>query len=271
MEAITLKHLKIALFLGLIGLLAGAFLVPYQLESLKNTLTAAEYEKVMDTISFPFPVMISIVAFQIGLITTVFSWIGLKLTKRTGLSLPLLQTWLLEKKKPVLDRAALKLALIGGAIGSIVMVLMDVLLFQPHIPKLGNGEGVVWWKAVLGGVLYGGIVEEVLMRLFLMTLIIWLLAFIFKKYRNSIPSSFYWIGIILAAFIFSAGHLPATEALYGELSSILIVRSFLLNGILAIFFGYLFWKKGLEYAMIAHMMVHVVTQLIVLPLLKLVS
>jgi hypothetical protein len=76
METITLNHLRIALFLGLLGLLAGAFLVPYQLESLKNTLTAAEYEKVMDAISFPLPVMISIVAFQIGLITIVFSWIG---------------------------------------------------------------------------------------------------------------------------------------------------------------------------------------------------
>jgi membrane protease YdiL (CAAX protease family) len=265
-----LKHFKISLFLGLLGLIAGAFLVPYQLESLRNTLTAADYEKIIGAVPVPLPVMISIAALQISLVTTILSWIGLKLTERTGLSLPLLQTWLLEKKKPVIDRTALKLALIGGTIGSVFMVLADFFLFQPHIPKLGNGEGVVWWKATLGGVFYGGIVEEVLMRLFLMTLIIWLISFIFKKYRDSIPSSFYWIGIILAALIFSAGHLPATEGLYGELTSILIARSFILNGFLAVFFGYLFWKKGLEYAMIAHMMVHIVTQLVILPLLKLV-
>ncbi|WP_172827317.1 CPBP family intramembrane glutamic endopeptidase [Fictibacillus arsenicus] len=266
-----MKHLKIALFLGLLGLLAGAFVVPFQLESLKNTLTAVEYAKMMDAFPFPLPVMIIIASLQIGILTTILSWIGLKLTERTDLTLPLLRTWIAEKKKPVIDRSALKLALIGGAIGSFFMILTDLFLFQPHMPKLGNGEGVVWWKATLAGVLYGGIVEEVLMRLFLMALIVWLLSFIFKKYRETIPLSFYWIGIILAALLFSAGHLPATEVLYGELNTLIIARSFILNGVLAIFFGYLFWKKGLEYAMIAHMMLHVVTQLVLLPIIKLVS
>lgn len=263
-----MKHLKIALFLGLLGLLAGAFVVPFQLESLKNTITAAEYEKVMDSIPVPLPVMISVAALQIGLLSFVLSWIGLKLTERTGLTLPLLRKWIAEKKKPVIDLSALKLALIGGVIGSLFLVITDLFLFQPHMPKLGNGEGAVWWKATFAGVLYGGIVEEVLMRLFLMTLIVWLLSFIFKKYRETIPSSFYWIGIIVAALLFSAGHLPATEALFGELNNIIIARAFVLNGVLAVFFGYLFWKKGLEYAMIAHMMLHVVTQLVLLPLIK---
>lgn len=265
-----MKHLKIALFLGLLGLFAGAFVVPYQLESLKSALSEADYEAIVGKAPVPLPVMIAAAAFQIGLITTVLSWIGLKLTERTGLTLPLLKTWLLEKKKPVIDRTALKVAVIGGAMGSLLLVATDVFLFQPRIPKIGNGEGVVWWKAVLGGVFYGGIVEEVMVRLFLMTLIVWVLSFIFRKNSNTIPLSFYWIGITLAALIFSAGHLPATEALYGELTALLILRSFMLNGILAVFFGYLFWKKGLEYAMIAHMMVHIVTQLILLPILHLV-
>jgi membrane protease YdiL (CAAX protease family) len=266
-----MKHLKIALFLGLLGLLAGAFVVPFQLESLKNTLTAAEYAKIMDALPFSMPVMISIASLQIGLLSFVLSWIGLKLTERTSLALPLITTWIAEKKRPVIDPSALKLALIGGAIGSFFMVLTDLFLFQPHMPKLGDGEGAVWWKATLAGVLYGGIVEEVLMRLFLMTLMVWVLSFLFKKHRETIPSSIYWIGIILAALLFSAGHLPATEAIFGVLNGLIIVRAFVLNGVLAVFFGYLFWKKGLEYAMIAHMMVHVVTQLVLLPLIKLIS
>lgn len=266
-----MKHLKIALFLGLLGLLAGAFVVPFQLDSLKDALTAAEYAKIIDTIPFPMPVMISVAALQIGLLSFILSWIGLILTERTDLALPLLHSWLIEKKKPVINKSALKLALIGGASGSLFLVITDLFLFQPHMPKLGNGEGAVWWKATLAGVLYGGIVEEVLMRLFLMTLIVWLLAILFKKSRETIPTFFYWIGIIVAALLFSAGHLPATEALFGELNNIIITRAFILNGVLAVFFGYLFWKKGLEYAMIAHMMLHVVTQLALLPLIKLIT
>lgn len=265
-----MKHLKIALFLGLLGIIAGAFVVPFQMESMRITLGEAEYEKITGEMPFPLPVLFAIVSLQLGVMTAVLGWIGLKLTERTGLSLPLLQAWLLEKRKPAVDRAAVKLAVIGGAIGAIFLVFSDMFLFQPHLPKIGTGESVVWWKAVLGGVFYGGIIEEVFIRLFLMTLIVWLLSFIFKKQKGTIPSSFYWIGIILAALLFGAGHLPATEALFGELTSLIIARALILNGVLGILFGYLYWKKGLEYAMIAHMMVHIVTQLILLPLLKLV-
>ncbi len=264
-------YFKLALFLGFLGLIAGAFVVPFQMEMLKNTLGDAEYNKIIDAAGIPVPVGIALATLQIGVLSTVLGWIGLKLTARTGLSLPLLQTWILEKKKPVLNYGAIKLSLIGGAIGAAFIVFTDLFLFQPHLPKLGSGESAVWWKATLAGVLYGGIIEEIFMRLFLMTLIVWLLSFFFKKNQDAIPSSFYWIGIILAALLFSAGHLPATEAIFGELTSLLIARAFILNGVLAMLFGYLYWKKGLEYAMIAHMMVHVVTQLALLPIIKLVS
>ncbi|MFG6495718.1 CPBP family intramembrane metalloprotease [Fictibacillus sp. UD] len=265
-----MKHLNIALFLGLLGIIAGAFVVPYQMELMRTTLGEAEYKKIISEIPVSIPIMITMMSLQLGIMTTVLGWIGLKLTERTGLSLPLLQAWLIEKTKPAVDRSAVKLAVIGGAIGAIFLVIMDLLLFQPYLPKIGTGESVVWWKAVLGGVFYGGIIEEVFIRLFLMTLIIWLLSFIFKKRKDSVPTSFYWIGITLAALLFGAGHLPATEAIYGDLNSLIITRALVLNGVLGILFGFLYWKKGLEYAIVAHMMVHIITQMVLLPLLKLI-
>jgi hypothetical protein len=150
-------------------------------ESSKVTLGEAEFTKIIDDILVPLPVMFIIAAVQIGIFTTVASILGLILIKRTGLSLPLLNTWLIEKKKPVIDRSGIKLAVFGGAIGAILMVITDIFLFQPFMPKVGMGEGVSVWKALVAGVLYGGIVEEVLVRLFLMTLIVWLLAVLFKK------------------------------------------------------------------------------------------
>jgi membrane protease YdiL (CAAX protease family) len=266
-----MKHLKIALFLGLLGMVAGAFVVPYQLETLKVTLGEAEFTKIMNDIPVPLPVMFAIAAVQIGIFTTVASILGLILINRTGLSLPLLNTWLIEKKKPVIDRSGIKLAVFGGAIGAILMVFTDIFLFQPFMPKVGTGEGVSVWKALVAGVLYGGIVEEVLVRLFLMTLIVWLLAVLFKKQAETIPSYFYWTGLIIASLLFSAGHLPATSAIFDGLTPLIIARAFVLNGVLGVLFGYLYWKKGLEYAMFSHMTVHIVTQLILLPLLKLVS
>jgi membrane protease YdiL (CAAX protease family) len=264
-----MKQLKIALFLGLLGLIAGAFVFPYQLEALKISLGEDEYTKMINSIPVSITVAGIAATIQIGILTTVLSWIGLTLTSRTGLTLPIIKTWLTEQKKPVIERSGVKLAVIGGAIGALFMVLADFLIFQPHIPKLGNGENVTWWKALFGGVLYGGIVEEVLLRLFLMTLIVWILAVLFKKKKGELPDVFFWIGLIVAALLFSAGHLPATEKLYGELTPILITRAFVLNGVLGFLFGYLYWKKGLEYAMLSHMVVHIVNQVILLPLLNL--
>lgn len=50
---------------------------------------------------------------------------------------------------------------------------------------------------------------------------------------------------------FRALHLPATAALVG-LTPLLLLRAFLLNSIGGGAFGWLYWKEGLESAMIAH-------------------
>lgn len=93
-----MKYFRLALFLGLLGLIAGAFVVPFQMEMLRNTLGEAEYEKIIEATGIPAPIGIMLAALQIGILSTVLAWIGLKLTNRTGLSLPLLQTWIVEKR-----------------------------------------------------------------------------------------------------------------------------------------------------------------------------
>src|SRR5699024_10399566 len=93
---------------------------------------------------------------------------------------------------------------------------------------------------------------ELMLRLFVMTLIVWIIAVIYKKDKNSIPKSVYFTAIVLTALLFGLGHLPATDQVFGELTTIIVVRALVLNGLLGLWFGYLYWKKGLEYAMIAH-------------------
>ena len=98
------------------------------------------------------------------------------------------------------------------------------------------------------------------MRLFFMTFLVWLLAKFFAK--KEVPSALYWIGILLSALLFGIGHFPLAREVFGSLTPAVILRTLLANGLLAVLFGYLYWKKGLEYAMISHMtadvMLHVV-------------
>lgn len=107
---------------------------------------------------------------------------------------------------------------------------------------------------------YGGINEEVLLRLFLFILAYFLLRKIFKFELQS-RVTFLWIANVVVAIIFGLGHLPAALKL-AEPSSFEIFRVLLLNGIPSIVFGWLYWSRGLWTAMTAHftadLMVHVI-------------
>jgi membrane protease YdiL (CAAX protease family) len=71
------------------------------------------------------------------------------------------------------------------------------------------------------------------------------------------PGAIVWVAIIGSAILFGVGHLPAATAMVGNLSAAavgLIIGSNAAFGIVA---GYLFWRWGLEAAMIAHVLAHV--------------
>lgn len=115
---------------------------------------------------------------------------------------------------------------------------------------------------VIASILYGGIVEEILMRLFFMSLIAFLIFKIFYRGREEIPTRVFVIANIVAAILFAAGHLPATLITFGELTPMLLFRCFLFNGGFGILFGWLYRKYGLSYAMLSHMTVHIVSKII---------
>ena len=75
---------------------------------------------------------------------------------------------------------------------------------------------------------YGAIPEELLMRLGLMTLLVWVGA---RLTRSAVPSpAGVWTAIVATALLFGAGHLPTTAAML-PLTPLVIARALLLNGI----------------------------------------
>lgn len=89
---------------------------------------------------------------------------------------------------------------------------------------------------------------------------------VIRRDFEQMPSIAYWVIIGVAAVVFGALHFPATIMLFGELTPMLTFRGFLLNGIGGMVFGYLFWKYGIEYAILCHMMTHMGMQLVFIPL-----
>ena len=109
---------------------------------------------------------------------------------------------------------------------------------------------------------YGGIFEEILMRLFLMSLFAWIIAKIFYRKEKVIPIHVFVIVNIVCALLFAAGHIPSTIQLFGYVDALILFRCFLLNGTFGLAFGWLYRKYGIQYSMLAHFGCHFVSKLI---------
>ena len=114
---------------------------------------------------------------------------------------------------------------------------------------------------MITGLLVGGIIEEVMMRLFFMSLVVFVISKILKK--KEIPTIVFIIGNFLAALLFAAGHLPSTAAMTA-LTPVIIFRCFLFNGGLGMAFGYLYRKYNIRYAMLSHGLAHLIADILML-------
>jgi membrane protease YdiL (CAAX protease family) len=106
--------------------------------------------------------------------------------------------------------------------------------------------------------LYGGITEEILLRWGFMTLLVWLPRRFLQKGQDKPRTAFIVGAIVVSSVVFALGHLPIAFLLIPEGSLALTTYVIIANSAFGLIAGYLYWKKGLESAIIAHMLTHVV-------------
>ena len=105
-------------------------------------------------------------------------------------------------------------------------------------------------------------IEEVMLRLFMMSLIAYIAWKIFFRKEPIPPTGVIIAANIIAALLFAAGHLPSTMQMFGQITPMIMVRCFLLNGVAGLVFGYLYRKYGIQYSMMAHAGAHIVWKII---------
>lgn len=71
-----------------------------------------------------------------------------------------------------------------------------------------------------------------------------------------------WLAIAVSALLFGVGHLPVASYLIGSLSGPVVLFVVGLNATCGLLFDWLFWRRGLESAMVAHAMTHLVSHLL---------
>ncbi len=157
----------------------------------------------------------------------------------------------------------IKLAFVVGIIFAVVVLGLDALI-NPFAgtelaDDLATGEAPTigsLFTQLLTGLLYGGIVEELLLRWGVMTLLVWLGWWAAQRGQGAPRPVLVWAAIILAAVLFGIGHLPALAGMV-TLTPLIVVRTVLLNALGGLVFGWLFWRRNLETAMVAHAATHV--------------
>lgn len=160
-------------------------------------------------------------------------------------------------------RLDLRLAVVAGLAVAVALMAIDA--------AAGGSLGPAWqavraqadaspaWPTLLLGLLYGGLAEEVMMRWGLMSLLVWVVLRVPRRQAARRPprsTAAAWTGIGVAALVFAAAHLPAL-AQEVALSVPIVARTLALNLLAGIAYGWLFWRRSLETAMLAHATTHI--------------
>jgi hypothetical protein len=182
-----------------------------------------------------------------GVLLAIAAVAGTRFGPRVGLSTPIIDAALSRQR---FLGGALTIAVVAIGIGFIVTIAaiaLDLVVFAPLLAQAQVAplkSAPPFWTGVLYA-LYGGLAEETVVHYGALSLLVWLFAKISRG-----PGA-YWIAIVVAAVLLGIGHVASTAA-FLPLTPVVVTRVITLNVVAGVPLGWLYWRRGLESAMVAH-------------------
>lgn len=201
-----------------------------------------------------------------ALLLLVFTAVGTLLAHRVGLRSHLADRARSGASPGAGVRADVPVAVVVGVVVALCIAAADML----SRPLLGDAAAALaqleaeqprTLMFTLAGILYGGITEELITRWGLLSLLAWVAWRVLQRGRGAPHPVIIWTAIVLSAVLFGAGHLGVVAA-HMPLTTEVVVRTVALNAAGGAAFGWLFWRRSLEAAMVAHASSHVIFTLI---------
>jgi membrane protease YdiL (CAAX protease family) len=189
--------------------------------------------------------------------------IGLWLATLTGLGAPLLDNWTrglsVAGRLRAMLPAPIGVGILVGVLGIVIPLAAQSLL----APAAQNSPAPnpPAWQGLLAS-FSAGVTEEVLLRLFVMTLLAWLGGLLSRRPNGQPTMAVIWVANVLAALLFGAAHLPAQAAIT-PLTPMVVAAVIGLNALGGVFFGWMYASRGLESAMISHASADIVVHVLV--------
>jgi len=205
------------------------------------------------------PALKLLTVIQQAIILAVAVLVGVVLASKVGLSSPVAEAAASGGDSVSAFKPQIIPGIVGGLTGGVSLVLIAAALkpfLSPEVlARLGEYGKILPLPTRL---LYGGIIEELLLRWGLMTLLVWAAWQLFQKGQDRPKPAFFVGAVLISSVVFAIGHLPMAFMLFPELTLALKLFVIVGNSAFGLIAGYLYWKKGLESAMIAHALTHVV-------------
>jgi hypothetical protein len=185
--------------------------------------------------------------------------VGVGLAPKVGLSAPLAESAAGGRQLIPALRPQVVPGVVGGFLGGVAIVI-SWLVLKPFLPPefVTRAEELNKHMPFLTRLLYGGITEELLLRWGVMTLLVWIAWRLLQKGKDEPRAICFVSAIVLSAIVFGLGHLPLVSALGVHFTAAIVLYIVVANSAFGFIAGYLYWKKGLESAIVAHMFAHVV-------------
>ena len=226
-------------FLVILSTIAAAAYVPYA-----TTL----FGNIQITSGMSMNGFLIITFVQTLIILVLLSLVGLFFSNRGGISNPMLYALLYKKES---SRPVGKTLLISGVIGLLTgagLYSLDLLITPFTSYSLQEGAAIPGWLESLGVCVYGGIAEEIIMRLFILNGILYMTQRI-RKSPNT--HNVIRIAIGISALLFGILHI-ASGINAMTMDTLFVIRTISLNMLGGIIFGTVYWKWGLLSAMVTH-------------------
>ena len=205
----------------------------------------------------PAQVVIAASMLQSAALLGLAVWVGVALARPVCLHSPVAEaavagtgTWL--ALKPQIFPAAAVGLLVGGLL----------TVFTGSAPEELGVLSAAFEIPLVAKLLYGGITEEILMRWGLMTALVWLFWRLIQKRAGPPKKSLVIAAIVVAALTFGVGHLPLVSGMGVDLNGSVALYIIAGNAVPGILFGWLYWRWGLEAAILAHALSHATATLI---------
>ena len=240
------ENSKFFLFVVIIGIISSVLITYYSISMLSPEMMEVAIKQVGSR-----EMVIIITIIENAIFSIIYAFFGIILSNKAGL-------W----KNIKIEKKALIITLMIGVLGGLTLLFADKLIFA-------NFNGIIKESynikpdiiTILASITYGGVIEEVMLRLFIMSLIVYIIKRSFYN-EKEVPVMVFVIANIISALLFAAGHLPSTYTAFGGLDAVLIIRCFVLNGGFGLAFGWLYRKYGIHYSMMAHAFCHIVSKCI---------